>query len=338
MMKDRVSMQDVMELTGLSRSTIDRVIHARSGVRKDTTERIQKALQELGYAPDALSGLLSSRRHNIQVLLSEGTNPFFREIRQGIDNAFNRLDHKGLTVSIVGFDPYAPETVVRRLRQVPKEVTSVITVGVDNPDVQAAIDMLQDRGVRVVTLVSDVPGSKRAAFVGQDNFMAGQTAGRLMCEMMDPGEGHVAVLLGHYQFRHLLDRQSGFQQALGTRRADLTVISTKPYGTCPDTTREIIQTVFAQYPDLKGVYLCGGGQPHLVSALEEQVSAASVVIGHEVTQVSRAALQSGVFNVVVAQDSREVGRLAFDAAMTENMNGHILCSAHIYVAENLPRG
>lgn len=332
----RSKIDDVVKLTGLSRATIDRVVNSRPGVRAETKVRVDAALLELGFAPDAMTLRKVVQPKVVSVLLSRGTNPFFAELRKGIEQYIGELREQNVKVHFGGFDPYRPETVVERLRKVPSGTTSVVMVGVDAPEVESAIDELSDKGIRVVTIVSDVPRSKRVAYVGQDNFAAGNTAGKLMCQIAGIGEGEIAILIGHVQFRHLLDRQSGFQQTLALRRPDLTVIQTKPYGTEPWRARDIVKTLREQHPQLKGIYLCGGGQPHLIEEFTSWPSSKPVVIGHEVTVDSRSALASGTYNLVVAHDVLELGRKTINFAIDRPSFETPFCGINIFVSENLP--
>ncbi|WP_300032420.1 LacI family DNA-binding transcriptional regulator [uncultured Roseobacter sp.] len=278
----RMRISDVMRLTGLSRSTVDRVLNDRPGVREDTRQQVEQAISSLGYAPSSLVLHQKARTGRIEVFLPEGTNPFFAHLRKGIDAAAEAASDRGVDLRIRGFDPYKPETIVESLSTVSNQTTAVITVGVDNAEASLAINNLADRGIRVVTIVSDVPMSRRSAYVGQDNFVAGRTAGQLMASLVAPGKGRVAVLIGHPQFRHLLDRQSGFQQALAINRPDLSVEPCHPYGADPAQAAAIVRNLMSDRQNLRGVYLAGGGQPYLIDALRVTRGAQPVVIGHEV--------------------------------------------------------
>ena len=59
-----------------------------------------------------------------------------------------------------------------------------------------AINALQGRGVSVVTLVSDVPGSKRVHYAGIDNSSAGRTAANLMGRFLRGLTGKVGLIAG----------------------------------------------------------------------------------------------------------------------------------------------
>lgn len=334
--KKRARIDDVVQLSGVSRSTVDRVLNERPGVRPVTIEKVEKAMRELGYSPNALAFRSGSRLRQIEVLLSEGTNPFFHEIRAGMDAAVEREKRMGTKFLFRGFDPYDLSTLVDRLNNVQPETSAVIMVGADDTKITQAIDGLNAKGIRVITVISDVPLSKRAAYVGQDNFAAGRTAGRMMAELVPPGSGEVAVLIGHLRFRHLLDRQSGFQQTLGTSRPELSILPTRPYGTDPQTARQIINDVLERKDNLKGIYISGGGQPEIIRALQKAQTPDRIVIGHEVNTLTRAALYDGTFRMLVAHDVYEVGRKAMDSALELDDRSNVFCGINVYVPENLP--
>lgn len=331
----RIRIGDVAKACGLSRSTVDRVLNRRPGVKPATVDRVQKAIEALGYSQSALDAHNQIKTGRVQVLLSEGPNPFFSELKSGFDRVAEVERARGLGVDFQSFDPYHPETVAAALDAVPSDAEAVITVGVDSPSVAAAIDRLVARGLRVVTAVSDVTSSRRHAYIGQDNFAAGRTAGTLMTQILPEGPGTLAVLIGHLEFRHLLDRQSGFQQAIGLTRPELSVIATRPYGTDPDIGRAVVEEVVRGSPDLKGIYLAGGGQPTIIKPLRDLKDPAIKLIGHEVTPCSRDGLADGFFTMIIAHNVFELARKAFDAALDVRPDPANACSISVFVRDNL---
>lgn len=65
------SIRDVAERAGVSYQTVSRVLNEHPSLRADTVERVQAAIQDLGYRPNrAARALVTSRNHTIGVLLS----------------------------------------------------------------------------------------------------------------------------------------------------------------------------------------------------------------------------------------------------------------------------
>ncbi len=68
-----------------------------------------------------------------------------------------------------------------------------------------------------MTLVTDLPGSQRLAYIGMDNRAAGATAAYLMGQWLGDRPGDVLVTLSRGFFRGEEEREMGFQGAMRTR-------------------------------------------------------------------------------------------------------------------------
>ena len=88
-----VTIADVARRAGVSQMTVSRVINSSAAVRPDKRQRVERAIEELGYVPNRLARGLSARRLGvIAVLVPDLTNPFFTEIEwmaaEGIASGF----------------------------------------------------------------------------------------------------------------------------------------------------------------------------------------------------------------------------------------------------------
>ncbi len=336
MTNNRARMGDVAALSGLSRSTVDRVLNGRAGVRAETVARVEAAMRSLGYAPSSLSARKVVAHKNVALVLPEGTNPFFDVVIRSAGQISGLDAFVGHTFHSHRYDTYAPDSVIPVLQSLPPETDALVIVGVDNDDVTDALSGLSARGVRVITIISDAPRAQRFAYVGQDNFATGCTAARLLATMIPQGAGEVALLLGHLQFRHLLDRMSGFRQTLGLSRPDLTVIQPAAYGSDPAMTGQVVAELAARGDALRGVYLAGGGQPSLIDAFADGCPAPLKIIGHEITPYTRKALNEGRFQAVLAHDMDRVMQQALEVALDLRSPEDVHCAINIFVRDNLP--
>ena len=155
------------------------------------------------------------------------------------------------------------------LESVPPAYDGVATIALDHPRVRAAIDDMADRGVAVVTLVSDVPSSRRLHYVGIDNPAAGRTAAALMGRFLRGRHGAVGVIAGSLALRDHAERQFGFPQVLsseypGARRP---ARRRRPRRQRAHPGRRPPPCWRAK-PDLVGLYNVGAGNRGIAAALE----------------------------------------------------------------------
>ena len=94
----RPSVKDVAQRAGVSWKTVSNVVNGRTNVRPATRERVEQAIQELGYRT-SLAGrqLRSGRTHLLAVALPELTTPYFAGLAHEI---IGQADQRGYTVLI----------------------------------------------------------------------------------------------------------------------------------------------------------------------------------------------------------------------------------------------
>lgn len=77
--------RDVAREAGVSQATVSRVINNNPGVSPSMRERVLKAMQQLGYSPNASARALTTGRTNLLgLMVSNITNPFYPEVVQAV--------------------------------------------------------------------------------------------------------------------------------------------------------------------------------------------------------------------------------------------------------------
>jgi LacI family transcriptional regulator len=83
----RVSMADVAQMAGVSKSTVSHVINETRHVEDDTKERVLEAIRRLDYRPSSIARSLVLRRTNTAgLLVSDIGNPFYHQVVFGVED------------------------------------------------------------------------------------------------------------------------------------------------------------------------------------------------------------------------------------------------------------
>ena len=91
-----VTIKDIARHSGVSRTTVSRVINNNGYVKEETREKIESAIRELNYSPSAIARSLTTKKTNtIGVVVPEINNPFFSEVIEGITEI---ADANGLNI------------------------------------------------------------------------------------------------------------------------------------------------------------------------------------------------------------------------------------------------
>lgn len=339
----RATLQDVAREAGVGLATVDRVLNQRPGVRERTRSRVVDAAQRLKYRPDPAAARLAQQRpHRVGVVLPSGSNSFVAMLRRQVDENRLWMDDHRMRGQVREVDVFEPAALARCLHALKPGCDTVILMALDHPLVRAAIDDLVDAGRCVITLVSDVPSSRRQHFVGIDNIAAGRTAATLLGRFVRARRGTVGVVVGSLALRDHAERCAGFGQVMAAdhpRLALLPVIEGKDDSAL---TEGLVARLLAEQADLAGLYSVGGGNRGIGAALRASGRAKNVVfIAHELTPAARAYLQDGTLDAVISQDAgremRSALRLADAHSRRQPMDGsHERIRIDIHLKDNLP--
>lgn len=94
---NRPTIVDVAHRAGVSKSLVSLVMRGAPNVSEESRLAVLKAVEELGYRPNAMARSLARRRsYVIGVLLSDLHNPFFTSVIDGISAAAQEHDYRAL--------------------------------------------------------------------------------------------------------------------------------------------------------------------------------------------------------------------------------------------------
>ncbi|MCT8160186.1 LacI family DNA-binding transcriptional regulator [Pseudoruegeria sp. SHC-113] len=201
-----VTLKDVAEKAGVSRSAVSRTFTEGASVSARTRAKVEKAASELGYSPNALASSLTTGRTKLIGLVSDNFhNPIFLEV---FDRFTRGLQERGLRPLLVNLSNETdPETSIRMLRQY--SVDGVIVASSTLPPSFA--EGFKTAGVPVVHSFGRFSTSPNVHVVGIDNVACGRMAAETL---MARGYKRVAFLGGPETATSTQDRARGFFGAL----------------------------------------------------------------------------------------------------------------------------
>ncbi len=203
----KATLQDVARTAGVSLATVDRVVNRRDGVRGKTVAGVEAALAKLSYRPDAAAARLArNQTFRFAFILPTGANSFTTNLDEQVRRTANWLASQARLHRRPACRRLRSRCLAGALASLSLSYDGVATIALDHPKVRAAIDDVANRGIRVVTLVSDAPSSRRLHYVGIDNPAAGRTAAALMGRFLRGRRGSVGVIAGPLVLRDHAER------------------------------------------------------------------------------------------------------------------------------------
>lgn len=337
------TLADVARQAGVSTATADRALNARPGVRSVTLQRVLQAASALNYITDAgaraAAGLAPQR---IAFLLPVGDNSFIAMLSRLIGRAQEQLAGFNMRARVERIASFRPDLLAQELKRIGREVDGIAFMAIEHPLVREAVNLLAERGVPSVTLISDVANSSRVAYVGLDNRAAGRTAAYLLARFLGQRPAKIAVIAGSLSYRAHEEREMGFLHLFEELFPQLEIVGMREGLDEEARNYRQTKTLLGQHPDLAGIYNIGGAPEGIARALKEVGRQQEIVfIGHGLTPETRALLLDGTIDAVITQNAH--GTLMSCVSIFANlragrsaMDGMAPPSIEIVLRENLP--
>jgi len=306
----RPTVRDIAREAGVSLASVDRVLNRRAGIGPATVEKVQKAVERLGYVRDQSAANLARRReYRFTALLPEGPSQYIEQVKAALFEAAESHFLERMSLRVVSVPPEDPAATIRPLLDMdPEECDGIAIMAPETPQLRDAIGRLKGKGIAVVALVSNLPNSRCDYFVGIDNYAAGRTAGLLMGRMIKRS-GQVLVATNSMRSRDSLERRLGFDAVVRQECPEVRVLPTVEFFNEQQRLAEIMATAFAKSRNIVGLYSMGVGNFGVLSALREIGAAQGItVIAHELTPAVEAALVNDEVSAVIAQNAGHLAR------------------------------
>ena len=317
-----VTMQKIAELCGVSRGTVDRVMHGRGRVSTETAAHIMQIAKELGYEPNPAGKALAARKkqpHVAVILPSEG-NPFFDEVIRGLETSAQFYSSYGLKMELYTMKGYDAQVQLELINKVMPQAEALIVNPIDDEAIREAIDKLVEEDKFVVTVNNDASTTQGHCYVGADYKNSGITACALLAALTQ-GQAHVGIVLGNRQVLGHCQRLEGFCQRMNTL-PDFhvaAVVENEDDDICSyDRTKNMLM----QNPQITALYLAAGGVYGACRAVMElPESQRPVVIAVDSVPTTVEMMKKGIITAIIYQHPYRQGRRAMEVAFEYLING-----------------
>jgi LacI family transcriptional regulator len=212
--RDRVTIRAVAEEAGVSVAAVSKVLRNAYGVSDALREKVQVAIDRLGYRPNVAARGMRGQTFTIGILMNDLTNPFLADLVDGISVVVTPAGYKsligvgramepletGLIDSMIDYrmdglvliaPRLGPETLARYAPQIP-----FVTIGHHEPaaagfdtinsddrlGAQMAVEALLARGhsdIGMISLDLRVPHRSNVSDVREDGYLAVMAAAGL---------------------------------------------------------------------------------------------------------------------------------------------------------------
>lgn len=300
----KVTIQMIAERAGVSRGTVDRVLHDRPSVTPEIRERVQRLAKQLGYGePDDGTPRVRAR---IGVFLP-GSDWFSADLKRewlnGVHDAQKIIEPLGYEVGVIECETDLPNELDEQIERFRSDGMDGAVISARNtPAAQRIIRQLTEQHIPVITFSSDLPESGRTCFIGENPYRSGRVAADLITKYIGPN-GEILIVAGNLEIDSHAQRVGGFhdkclESGIGENRLHI-VQSFNEYVLTYERIREQLQRsdhIRAVYMATESVAACA----EAVQSCERKNSV--MIVGNDLTAVTKRLLKDDKIDFIIEQD------------------------------------
>jgi ribose transport system substrate-binding protein len=259
---------------------------------------------------------ISAQSITIAMVPKSLDNPVFLDSKVGGQEEAKQLGVNLIWTGSNQADAASQVTVIEGLIQ--KKVDGLVISCNDAGALKDVIDRAVAAGIKVACFDSDSKDSKRAFYVGTDNYSAGKSCGKAMVKLVKArklnGQITCAVLTGGLGAPNLNDRIKGFKEVVAGAKLNFKYVTTLA---CDDDTNkgvELMEQYVKANPKLKTFFVVGGwpyfSAPGSMPNLKAWIAKGGILVSMDTFYPVLKAMKDGLANALVGQDFVAMGKLS----------------------------
>jgi LacI family transcriptional regulator len=211
-MRSTSGIREVAKRAGVSLGTVSNVLNRPEIVADETRQRVQQAIDEIGFVPNGSARQLrAGRSQHIGLVVLDVANPFFTEVARGVEDLANQ---SGYVVILCNSDN-SIEKESHYLHVLEEQRTQGVLITPVQNDA-SYLQRFRQRGIAVALL--DRPSRiKDLCSVAVDDVRGGELA---TAHLLEQGHRRIAFVHGPLIIRQLADRRRGVLRAVKTAGLD----------------------------------------------------------------------------------------------------------------------
>ena len=299
------TIETIAEKAGVSRGTVDRVLHNRGQVKPETAEKVRAVMEEMDFQPNALGRAFyfARKKNKIGVLVSFREPDFQAQVMQGINSGIAYAKQHGLETVTEFAPPGDPDAYLAALdRLLDSGVQGLALRGIVSDAVNARLRELYKDQLPIITYNQDIESDLRNCFVGQDSYKSGACAAFLM-QQISPKKGCTLIVGVDRLHASSEEKIRGFtDHFLASSNGEMDVTHVIYGGGDHGLVYRLTREKLAELPQLTGIFVSGAGLSGAAHAVDDAGLSGTVkIVGFDVTDSNVAFMKKGTVQFLIDQ-------------------------------------
>lgn len=308
----KYTIRDIAQLAGVSKGTVDRVLHKRGKVSEIALKKVNQILEEIDYKPNPIAkNLKNNKIYRLCVLLPDAAkDSYWEPCIEGIQEFENEFQNFGIRVEKYFFDSEDTasfsKTGIEVIETLPD---ALLMVPLFQKEAISIVEICNEKGIKTSIFNNYIETNFINNFIGQDLFQSGRVAAKLLDMLLNKGHiGIVHIDEDYHNATHLQEKEKGFRRYFEggiENKYKITTVNLNYKDTKhSENFEDSIHQFLDNNTDLNGLFVTISKAYTLVEALEKRLKNIAIV-GYDLVEKNIEYLKNGDINFLIHQKPKQ---------------------------------
>ncbi len=341
MNKKKYTIKDIARLAGVSKGTVDRVLHKRGRVSQQAFDKIEGILKKIEYHPNPMARSLKTNKvYNICVLLPDpDVDPYWFPAHEGVLEAAKEFRPFGVLVEEFCYNPHNESSFISKAQEaLEASPDGLLMAPLFHNESLNLLRKCRETGVVLASFNNTIDPLHNENFIGQDLFQSGRVAAGLIHKMV---RSDATIGIIHINEEpHMRQKENGFKKYFEDQNAAKMNVFTHSLSTDDSPSfKNQIRYFLGEYRDLSALFVTNSKAHLLVEELQGQ-DKKCVLVGYDLLDENIHYIREGNIDFLIHQKPHRqaylgVGHLAEHFLFGKSIPSKKLLPIDIVTSENL---
>lgn len=314
----KITIFDVAEKAGVSKGTVDRVLHNRGEVSLKSAEKVRKAIEELNYEPNLYASLLATKKNRvIACVLPKYTHgEYWEKIHEGFKAGGELSASLNVGTSVFFYDQYDASSFKEACnRMIESKPAGVVLPPLFKNDAMEVAGVLKDNGIPYVYVDTKLEDRNYFAYFGMPMYKSGYLCAALLTDRCSPGQVDEVLVVRirrdkSRQSDPTINRRAGFSDFMDEHFPQARIFTVFIDPSDPDSIEPTMAAFFAEHPRVAFVVMFSSRVHLIAPSLAANPCPGRRVIGFDDLEGNIEAVKQGLVSILISQHTADQSRLA----------------------------
>ena len=304
--KKNYTIKDIANFAGVSKGTVDRVLHKRGKVSKTALDKVNAVLSEINYQPNLIArNLKNTKVYKICVLLpNPEIDPYWIPCIDGIKEALTDFSSYNVDVLPYFFDPSNISSFLEMNQEiVESSPDAVLLVPLFHKESINIIENYKSLGIISSIFNNRSPSGSINNFVGQDLYQSGRLGAKLLNLLLK--DGSIAIIHIDEVYENsvfIQEKEKGFRNYyLEKKNSKFNIITCHLQNA---TLKNTLKAFLKEHSDLRGIFVTTSKSYQIAEITSKFKDANIEIVGYDLLESNIKFLNNNDISFLIHQNPK----------------------------------